>query len=83
MKKEYDFSKGKRGAVISQKGKSRITIYLDDDVLEEFRERADKLGKGYQTIINDALREFLGTEDKPIDENTLRRILREELKKTG
>ena len=83
MKKEYDFSKGKRGAVISQKGKSRITIYLDDDVLEEFRERADKLGKGYQTIINDALREFLGKEDKPIDENTLRRILREELKKTG
>jgi len=83
MKKEYDFSKGKRGAVISQKGKSRITIYLDDDVLDEFRERADKLGKGYQTIINDALREFLGKEDKPIDENTLRRILREELKKTG
>ena len=38
MKKEYDFSKGKRGAVISQKGKTRITIYLDDDVLEEFRE---------------------------------------------
>ena len=83
MKKEYDFSKVKRGAVISQKGKSRITIYLDDDVLDEFRERADKLGKGYQTIINDALREFLGKEDKPIDENTLRRILREELKKTG
>ena len=83
MKKEYDFSKGKHDAVISQKGKSRITIYLDDDVLDEFRERADKLGKGYQTIINDALREFLGKEDKPIDENTLRRILREELKKTG
>ncbi len=83
MKKEYDFSKGKRGAVVPQKGKSRITIYLDDDVLEEFRERADKLGKGYQTIINDALREFLGKGDRPISEETLRRILREELKKTG
>jgi len=83
MKKEYDFSKGKRGAVIPQKGKSRITIYLDDDVLEEFRGRADKLGRGYQTIINDALREFLGKGDKPISEDMLRRILREELKKTG
>ena len=83
MKKEYDFSKGKRGSVISQKGKSRITIYLDDDILDEFRSRADSLGKGYQTIINDALREYIGKADKPISEDTLRRIIREELKKTG
>jgi uncharacterized protein (DUF4415 family) len=83
MKKEYDFSHGKRGAVVPQKGKSRITIYIDDEVLDEFRTRADKLGKGYQTIINDALREFLGKENKPINEETLRRILREELRKTG
>lgn len=83
MKKEYDFSKAKRGAVVPQKGKSRITIYLDDDVLNELRTRADKLGKGYQTVINEALREYLGTSDKPINEDTLRRILREELKKTG
>ena len=83
MKKEYDFSKGRRGAVIPQKGKSRITIYIDDEVLEEFRTRADELGKGYQTIINDALREYVGRMEKPINEETLRRILREELQKTG
>jgi uncharacterized protein (DUF4415 family) len=83
MKKEYDFSKGKRGAIVPQKGKSRITIYLDDEILEEFRTRADKLGKGYQTVINEALRDYLGKSDKPINEDTLRRILREELKKTG
>jgi len=53
MKKESDFSRGKRGAVIQQKGKSRITIYLDDDLLEEFRARSDSAGRGYQTMIND------------------------------
>ena len=47
MKKEYDFSKGKRGPVIRQRGKTRITIHLDDDVLEAFRERADAAGRGY------------------------------------
>ena len=60
MKKEYDFSRGKRGAVTPRKGKTRITIYLDDSVLEEFRERADSMGRGYQTMINEALREYLG-----------------------
>jgi len=83
MKKEYDFSKGKRGAVIPQPGKTRITIYLDNDVLEEFRERADSQGRGYQTMINDALREFLGKARQPVDARTLRRILREELRKAG
>jgi uncharacterized protein (DUF4415 family) len=83
MKKEYDFKKGKRGAVISSKGKSRITLYLDNDILEEFRKRADKAGIGYQTMINQVLREFLGKKKTPVDEATLRRILREELKKTG
>jgi len=83
MKKEYDFKKGKRGAVISSKGKSRITLYLDNDILEEFRKRADKAGIGYQTMINQVLREFLGKKKAPVDEATLRRILREELKKTG
>ena len=77
---EYDFSKGKKGAVVQQKGKTRITIYIDDDVIEEFRSRADKSGRGYQTIINQVLREYLNKSDKPIDENTLRRVIREELK---
>jgi len=83
MKKEYDFSKGKRGTVIKQKGKSRITIYIDDDVLEEFRRMGDNTGKGYQTLINDALKEYLGKSNQAISETTLRRVIREELKKTG
>ncbi len=83
MKKEYDFSRGRRGAVVPQKKKTRITIYLDDDILEEFRERADATGRGYQTMINEALREHLGKAKPPVDAKTLRRILREELRKTG
>ena len=83
MKKEYDFSKGKRGSVIPAKGKTRITIYFDDDVLEEFRDRADATGRGYQTMINDALRAYLRKVTGPVDEQTLRRVLREELKKAG
>jgi uncharacterized protein (DUF4415 family) len=83
MRKEYDFSKAKRGPVIPQKGKSRISIYLDDKILDEFRARADAAGRGYQTMINDALREYLGRSARPLDVETLRRILREELKKTG
>ena len=79
MKKEYDFRKAKRGAVIPQRGKTRITMYIDDDVLEEFRDRADKAGYGYQTMINEALREYLSKASKPLDEDALRRILREEL----
>ncbi len=79
MRKEYDFRKGKRGAVIPQRGKTRITIFLDDDILETFRERADSAGRGYQTMINEALREYLSKASKPIDEDTLRRVLREEL----
>jgi len=79
MKKEYDFSKAKRGAVIPQRGKTRITIYLDDEVIDEFRERADEAGSGYQTMINEALREYLSKSSKPLDEDSLRKILREEL----
>ena len=83
MRKEYDFSRGRRGAVVPQKGKTRITIYLDDEILEEFRGRAEAAGRGYQTMINDALREYLGKARRPVDARTLRRILREELKRTG
>ena len=81
MKKGYDFRSGRRGAVIPSKGKTRITIYLDDDVLEVFRDRADQSGTGYQTLINEALRKHLATSQTPVDAATLRRILREELKK--
>jgi uncharacterized protein (DUF4415 family) len=82
MKKEYDFSKAKRGAVVPQKGKTRINIYIDNDVLEEFRKRADEGGRGYQTMINEVLRQYLGKDITPVDEKTLRRVLREELKTT-
>lgn len=83
MKKEYDFSKGKRGPVIRQRGKTRITIHIDDDVLEAFRDRSDAAGRGYQTMINEALREHLGQLGGRIDADMIRRIVREELRKTG
>ncbi len=83
MKREYDFSRGKRGAVVPQTGKTRITIYIDDDILEEFRDRADASGRGYQTMMNDALRAYLGKASLPIDEDILRRVIREELQKVG
>ena len=83
MKKEYDFSKGTRGPVIRQRGKTRITIHIDDEVLEAFRERADTTGRGYQTMINEALREHLAQSGDRVDANTIRRIVREELQKAG
>jgi uncharacterized protein (DUF4415 family) len=83
MRKEYDFSKGTRGAVIKAKGKSRITIYVDDDVLEAYRRKGDELGRGYQTLINEALRESLAKKPAAVDARTIRRILREELEKAG
>jgi uncharacterized protein (DUF4415 family) len=80
MKKEYDFSKGKRGAVIAPKGKTRITIYLDDEVLDRFRLTAERTGKGYQTLINEALRgAHQGAAEKPLTAKQVREILREEL----
>jgi uncharacterized protein (DUF4415 family) len=78
MKAEYDFSKAKRGAVVPQSGKTRITIYLDDPILEAFRKRADAAGKGYQTLINDALREYLSQDAASLGE-LLRKIIREEM----
>ena len=83
MRKEYNFTKAKRGAVVPQKGKTRISIYIDNDVLEEFRNRADESGRGYQTMMNEALREYLRKSNRPLDEKTLRRVLREELKTVG
>ena len=85
MRKEYDFGKGRRGAVISSKGKTRITIMLDDDILEYFRARAEAEGTGYQTMINAALREAAdrmkgkSADEKPLTAAALRKILREEL----
>lgn len=79
MRAEYDFSKGKRGALISSKGKTRITIYINDAVLDEFRTRAERAGTGYQTLINDVLKAFLEKNEKPVTAAVLRQIIREEL----
>lgn len=79
MKKEYNFSKAKRGAVIPQVGKTRITIYLDDGILERFKAQSQRTGKGYQTLINDALNSYLGVTVKPLTEEMVRKIVREEL----
>ena len=69
MRKEYDFSKGKRGPVIASPGKTRITIMLDNDVIEAFRARAEANGTGYQTAINEALR-MAAREDAPLTERS-------------
>ncbi len=84
MKREYDFSRAKRGPVISvPKGKTRITIRLDDDILAWFRQQVDQAGGGnYQTLINDALRQHIRRTQEPL-EATLRRVIREELSHAG
>jgi uncharacterized protein (DUF4415 family) len=80
MKREYDFSHAKRGPVVTvPKGKTRITIRLDDDVLDWFRQQVERAGGGnYQSLINDALREYIRRAHEPL-EATLRRVIREEL----
>ena len=82
MKQEYDFSKAKRGAVVAvPAGKTRVTIRLDSDLLDWFRDEVEKAGGGsYQTLINLALKDFVSRRREPL-ENTLRRVIREELKR--
>ena len=79
--KTYDFRKGKRGAVMRvPPGKERITSRLDNDILEYFRNAVDRAGGGnYQTLINIALRAYIECGQKPTLEETLRRVIREEL----
>jgi hypothetical protein len=80
MKAQYDFAGGRRGPVLkAPAGKTRITIRIDDDLLQWFRKQAHAAGGGsYQTLINAALREYVGSRKEPL-EATLRRVLREEL----
>lgn len=85
MRRQYDFSQAKRAKDIphlaklqaESKGKTRITIMLDNFVIEAFRKLAEAEGIGYQTLINRTLRDALSTE--PVTEETLRRVIREEL----
>ncbi|HVO22986.1 MAG TPA: BrnA antitoxin family protein [Candidatus Margulisiibacteriota bacterium] len=79
MRKRYEFSKGRRGAVVAQKGKTRITIHLDDAIIERFRLLSQQTGKGYQTLINDALRDLLDRDETRLTADAVRQIIREEL----
>lgn len=86
MRKTYDFSNSRRGAVLNSAGKARITIMLDNAVLEHFRKQGEELGVGYQTLINRSLRETMinpttGRKNRvTLSLADLRRIIREELK---
>jgi len=84
MKRGYDFSEAKRGPVIPvPKGKTRITIRLDEDVISWFRARVEKAGGGnYQSLINDALRQHIAQAREPLEE-TLRRVVREEIRRAS
>jgi uncharacterized protein (DUF4415 family) len=84
MKREYDFSKARRGAVVRvAKGKTRITIRLDEDVLAWFRAAVERAGGGnYQSLINEALRQHMGRVNEPL-ESTLRRVIREEMRRAS
>jgi uncharacterized protein (DUF4415 family) len=80
MKAKYEFSKGKRGAVLPPSGKKvRITIRLDRDIIDWFRSKVEEKGGGsYQTMLNDALRKHMERQDQPLEE-IVRRVVREEL----
>ena len=84
MRKEYDFSKGKRAPVSPvPKGKTRITIRIDNDVLTWFRDQVEQAGTGnYQTLMNGALRQYVEGSAEALEE-TLRRVVREELKRAS
>ena len=85
MKRQYDFRKGKRGRILpaepEQRGKTRITIRLDEDILDHFLRESEKSGGsvGYQTLINDALHHHIEGKAPKLEE-TLRRIVREEIR---
>lgn len=87
MRKEYDFSGARRAKNVphlaklqsEEKGKTRITIMLDNEILKNFRLRAANEGLGYQTLINQVLKNYITSS--LFTEDTLRQIIREELQK--
>lgn len=82
MRKKYDFSRGRRGPLVAAtRGKTRITIRIDDDLLEWFRQQVDDAGGGnYQTMMNEALRSYMQTKQEPL-EVVVRRVVQDELRK--
>ena len=79
MKDSYDFLNAKRGPIIDPEGKTRVTVWVDDDVLAAFRSLAVQEDKGYQALMNDALRLHNRDSTDPITMESLRRVLRETL----
>ena len=79
--KEYDFDDAEQGAIVKPaRGKTRITIRIDTDILNWFRNQVHKAGGGnYQTLINNALREYIPQTNGTL-ERKLRKVIREELK---
>jgi uncharacterized protein (DUF4415 family) len=75
----YDYSRGRRGAVLPHEGKTRITMWIDSDTLKWFRAQAEREGRGYQTAMNDALRGFAREDHRPLPE-VVRDVVRKELR---
>jgi len=84
MKANYDFGKARRGAILSPSGKKvRITIRLDRDIVERFKAMVEEQGGGnYQTMLNNALRNYLNQQDQSL-EKMMRKVVREELRKAS
>jgi uncharacterized protein (DUF4415 family) len=84
MKNEYDFGKAKRGAIEpTPSGKTRITIRLDDEIIQWFRDQVTRMGGGnYQTLINEALQDYIHEKKEPLEE-IVRRVVREELERVS
>lgn len=78
MNAEYDFNQGRRGAVAVEPGKTRVTIRLDNDLLDWYRKQAEAHGGSYQAAINTALREQMTIDDGAL-ERVLRRVIRKEM----
>jgi uncharacterized protein (DUF4415 family) len=79
-KEFYDFGGAKRGAVIGESNKTRITMYVDTGIPDAVRDAAAKQGKGYQTLINEALSKSMRSDGEPLTVESLPRVIREEVK---
>lgn len=75
----YDFRAGRRGAVLPHEGKTRITMWIDSDILSWFRAHAEREGRGYQTAMNGALKAFTKEDHRPLPE-VVRDVVRKELR---
>jgi hypothetical protein len=77
MQAQYDFSKAERKALIPNTGKTRISIFIDNTALDALRAKAEAAGIDYQTMMNDALKQFMSDTGRPVTETSLQKILKE------